>query len=1064
MKVKLYLRYFLLVTMSVAVTLSSAFAQGRKVSGKVVGSDDNLGIPGASVVIQGTSTGTTTDVDGNYSIDVRGNNDVLVVSFVGYNTQTVTVGNQSVINFTLETDVNSLEEIVVTGYQQIRKKDITGAVTVVDAEELSAVKSSSFIQNLAGRASGLNVSTSGKPGDATNIRIRGISSFTSNDPLYVIDGVPTVDKYQNTINPNDIESIQVLKDASAASIYGSRASNGVIVITTKSGKAGKAKLTYNGSVGFANPVKGYDEVLNLSSEYYADAVRLKLGSDTPAWFATPGTLPRYVHDANNIYGNIAPGDFDPINNIVTETNQVGTNWWDEITRTAQINDHNLNVSGGNDVATYNVSGSYLNQEGIMNFTQFNRATLRANSTFKVGKRLTVGENLMFANNWSVLDGGQNSEFSIMGQVIKSTPVVSVENINGGPGGHVAATTGNFTNPTQVLIDGSNNTNTTRRVLGNFFAELQIVEGLKFRTNFGADFGQNWGRSFTYEQPYRAEGPKTPASRIFNERWDQSTNWNITNTFLYNNTFGKHQISGLAGQEAISNKYRQIFGQLAGYFTTDVNAWYLNTALGDPASRSVSSFGNEAKLASYFGKVDYTFDDKYLISATVRRDGSSKFTPEKRYGIFPAVSVGWRLSQESFMQDLTWLSDFKLRASYGELGNQQIRNYNFASIYGGAVGTTFYDINGTNSGAATGYAQTSFGNPNTTWETSKTRNIGFDAGLFNNSINVVLDVYSRSTSDLLFNPALPGTAGAASPPFVNVGSMLNKGFDLSANWRKSLSNDFGINLGLNLSHYKNTIERVSGDQDFFYPDGTGLNSRIPNSGISVRNEVGHSISSFYGYVVDGLITNEAELATHTGTGGSAIGGLKFRDVNGDGEVTGADTDFIGNPHPKLTGGLNIGLNYKNFDLTSFWFGSYGNDIFTGYWIQSYFMNFNANVLNNILENQGKIVDGKAWPAINGQDRSSPAVSSFYVQDGSYLRMTNLQLAYNLPASISSKIGASNARLYVQGQNLITLTNYFGTDPNVSNANIGGGVNDGGMGLDNGNYPANKQWNLGISLEF
>jgi hypothetical protein len=317
---------------------------------------------------------------------------------------------------------------------------------------------------------------------------------------------------------------------------------------------------------------------------------------------------------------------------------------------------------------------------------------------------------------------------------------------------------------------------------------------------------------------------------------------------------------------------------------------------------------------------------------------------------------------------------------------------------------------------------------------------------------------------LFNPALPGTAGAASPPFVNVGSMLNKGFDLSANWRKSLSNDFGINLGLNLSHYKNTIERVSGDQDFFYPDGTGLNSRIPNSGISVRNEVGHSISSFYGYVVDGLITNEAELATHTGTGGSAIGGLKFRDVNGDGEVTGADTDFIGNPHPKLTGGLNIGLNYKNFDLTSFWFGSYGNDIFTGYWIQSYFMNFNANVLNNILENQGKIVDGKAWPAINGQDRSSPAVSSFYVQDGSYLRMTNLQLAYNLPASISSKIGASNARLYVQGQNLITLTNYFGTDPNVSNANIGGGVNDGGMGLDNGNYPANKQWNLGISLEF
>ena len=1063
MKVKLYFKSFLMLMLGVAFTSHFAFAQGRKVSGRVTDSGDGTGVPGASVLIKGTTTGVATDANGNFSMDVS-SNATLVVSFVGYKTQEVIVGNQNVVNIALQTDAQALSEIVVTGYQQLRKKDITGAVTVVNAEELASVKSSSFIQNLAGRAAGLTVSTSGKPGDATNIRIRGISSFTSNDPLYVIDGVPTVDKYQNTINANDIESIQVLKDASAASIYGSRASNGVIVITTKSGKSGKTKMSYDGSIGFANPVKGYDKVLNTSSKYYADAVRLKLGSDTPAWFANAGSLPRYVHDANNIYGNIAPGNFDPINNIVTETNQVGTNWWDEITRTAKVNNHNLNVSGGNENATFNISGSFLNQEGIMKLTQFNRATLRANSTFKIGKRLKIGENLMFANNWGVLDAGQNSEFSIMGQVIKSTPVVPVQNINGGPAGHIAATTGNFTNPTQVLIDGKNNSNTTRRVLGNFFAELEIIDGLKLRTNFGADLSSNWRRGFTFEQPYRAEGPKTPGSRIFNETWDMSTNWNLTNTLQYNKTFGKHAIGALAGQEAVSNAYRNMFGQLAGYFTTDVNAWYLNTALGDPASRSVNSFGNASRLASYFSKVDYAFDDKYLISATVRRDGSSKFTPEKRYGIFPAVSVGWRLSQEAFMKDLSWMSDLKIRASYGELGNQQIRDYNFASIYGGAVGTTFYDISGTNSSATTGYAQTSFGNPNTTWETSKTKNIGFDASLLNNSVNVVLDVYSRNTSNLLFNPALPGTAGVASPPFVNVGSMLNTGWDLSTNWRKNINKDFGLNLGLTLSHYKNTIQKVSGDADFFYPNGTSLNSRIPNSGISVINKVGYPISSFNGYIVEGLVSSEADKAMMTGTGGTAIGGLKFKDVNGDGVVTGSDVAINGNPHPKLTGGLNIGVNYKNFDLNSFWFGSYGNDIFTGYWIQSYFMNFNANVLNNILENQGKIVDGKAYPKINGQDRSSPNASSFYIQDGSYLRMTNLQLSYNLPGSLSNKIGASNVKVYVQGQNLLTLTKYFGADPAISNAEIGGGVNDGGIGIDNGNYPSNKQINLGISLQF
>ncbi len=1069
MKVKLYLRSFLMLMLGVALTSQFAFAQGRKVSGRVTDSGDDSGIPGASVTIKGSTKGVATDGTGKYSIDVNGAGDVLVFSFVGYKPTEVVVGSQSVVDVALVEDAANLEELVVTGYQSIRKKDITGAVTVINTDELKTVKSSSFLQNLGGRAAGVNVSSSGSPGDATNIRIRGISSFTSNDPLYVIDGVPVLDKFQNTINPEDIESLQVLKDASTASIYGSRASNGVIVITTKQGKAGKTKVSYNGSFGVANPVKGYDQVLNQSSEYYADAVRLKFAGAVPTWFATDGSFPKYVHDAVNIHGAISPGVFDPINNMISETNTTGTNWWEAITRTAQIHDHSLNLSGGTESASFNISASYLNQEGILKQTDFNRGTIRANSSYKIGKKMRIGENLMFANNWGVgvsTRGGNNNEFGVIGEVIKATPVVPLTNINGGAGSHQAAITGNFTNPDRVLMDNSKNTNTNRRLLGNMYLEIDIIDGLKARTNFGVDMGSSWRRTFTYEQPYRAEGPRTSGARIFNETWTQGTTWNFTNTLQYNKNIGKHAIGALVGQEAIANKYRDMFGQLAGYFTTDVNAWYLNTALGDPASRSINSSGNESKLASYFGKVDYAFNDKYLVSGTIRRDGSSKFTTDNRYGIFPAVSVGWRLSQESFMQDITWLSDLKLRASYGELGNQEIRNYNFSDIYGGAVGTTFYDINGTNGSAATGYALTSRGNPNTRWETSKSKNIGFDAALLNNSLTLVLDVYSRNTENLLYNPALVGTAGAAAPPFVNVGAMLNTGWDMSANYRKKVSKDLNLNFGLNLSHYRNEVQKVSGDADFFFTDGTGLNSRIPNSGISVISKVGYPISSFNGYIVDGLITTEAELKAHTGTGQAAIGGLKYRDVNGDGTINGSDVTINGNPHPKLTGGFNIGANYKNFDLNSFWFGSYGNEIFTGYWIQSYFMNFNANVLNNILENQGKIVDGKAYPKINQNDRSSPNASTFYIQDGSYLRMTNLQIGYTLPSSVISKIGVSKARVYVQGQNLLTFTKYFGTDPAISNANIGAGgaVNDGAMGIDNGNYPANKVFNLGINLEF
>jgi len=1043
------------VMLFIALLLSaSVFAQTGQVSGKI-SDEKGSGIPGVSILLDGTNSGTTTDIDGNFTINTQEGKTVLKISAVGFQAQSVNVANRSTVSITLKEDVSQLQEVVVTGYQSIRKQDITGAVTVVDVADLKTVKAGSITQNLAGRAPGVTISTSGSPGDATTVRVRGISSFTSNDPLYIIDGVPVKDQYMNTIAPEDIESIQVLKDASTASIYGSRASNGVIVITTKQGKAGALQVNYSGSIGVSQAIKGYDKIMNLSSTDYAIAMKKKLGGDTPAFFQNPNALPDFIDQGGQ---STAESAYDRLYNPITRTNKEGTNWWKEITRNnAKVTDHTINMSGGNDKSVFNISANYFRQEGVIQKTDFTRASLRANSSFQVSKKLKIGENMMYAANWGIgigSMGGGNNEQGILGNLLKTTPVVPVYDIKGNPGGHLTAQTGNFTNPTQILKDNANNNNKYNRLLGNIYAEYAIIDGLTARTSWGADIGNGWSRRFSYPQPYRVEGNKTQNS--FSENWNQTFTWTWTNTLNFNKKFGKHAVGGLLGQEAISGKNRYINGSLANYFTTDVNAWYINTAFGDPNSRGVSSGGSEARLFSYFGKVDYAFNDKYLVSATVRRDGSSKFLSDVRYGIFPAYSVGWRISQEPFMQDLSWLSDLKLRASYGEVGNQDIRNYNFADIYGGSVGSTFYDIRGANGGVATGYALVSRGNASTIWETAKTSNIGVDASFMNNALSFVLDVYKRNTDNLLFNPALPGTAGAASAPFINVGAMENKGFDFSSNYKKQINKDFGFTLGLNISSYKNKIVKIADNSDNFISAG-GLDGRLDIS--AFYNKVGYSISSFRGFEVDGLITTEAEKSKQLA--GAQIGGLKFRDLNGDGKIDNSDRTIIGSPHPKFTGGLSVGVNYKSFDLNAFFFGSYGNEIFNYTKMFGYFMNFNSNIFNYVLDVEGTGNN----PKINGLDVASRASSTFYIENGSYLRLQNLQLGYNVPASLAKKLGVKSARVYLQSQNVFTLTGYKGVDPAVSNANIGGGdVTDSFTGFDGGNYPSNRITSVGVNISF
>ncbi|MCB0592550.1 MAG: TonB-dependent receptor [Lewinellaceae bacterium] len=1049
-----------------------ASAQSMTVSGTVT---DEAGEPliGASILVQGTTTGTITDIDGTYSLNVE-KGATMVVSYTGYAAQTIEVGNQTTIDITMQPDAEILSEIVVTGYQTQRKRDISGAVSVVKTDELETMVTSSFAQKLAGRAPGVTVSSSGAPGDVANVRIRGISSFGSNDPLYIIDGIPVQDKGNLNINPNDIESMQVLKDASTASIYGSRASNGVIVITTKKGKAGKTKLSYSGSVSAVNPVKGWNDILITDSDEYLDMTKqfFENGGAALPSYVQNGQLTQYIFPASN---SVDESTYDRYNNPIMKTSS-GTDWWDAITRTGLTQDHTLTISGGSEMATFAISAGYLNQEGVLVYNNFERANLRANSSFKIGKRLRVGENINIARR-SVVNDPAQSEQGTISQVYLTAPIIPIYDIGTSTnsdgerdsfGGSKTANTGNSDNPFAELFRGQNNWNRTLNILGNVYAEVSIIEGLRFKSTYSVDMDNFNNRSFSFRTP---ENQEDLGAQNFREDWNNGFTWTWTNTLSYDKELTeRHKLGLLAGYEAIKGTYRNIGGGLNNYFTTDINIWYLNAAFGSPDTRFVNSGGRENTLVSTFGKVDYSFDDTYFLSATVRRDGSSRFSDGFKYGTFPAASFAWRISNVIF-QDNAAVTDLKLRASWGKTGNQNIQDYNFADRFGGSIGSAFYDINGTNNSPATGYTQTSIGTlslgSDTKWEEAETVNFGLDASFFDDRLTFVVDVYSRKTIDLLYNAPLPGTAGTAIAPFRNVASMKNNGFDLGLSYRNRVSDDFSWNVSLNASRYVNEITKIDGESTFFYPNGQQgrIDNRLPEE-INI-NQIGYPISSFRGYTVDGKFLSQSDLDALDQTG-KTLGGLRFKDLNGDGQINDDDIGIIGNPHPDFTLGLNLGASFKNFDFMAFFNGSFGNDIYNYTKLFTHFRQFFSNVDREFYLNNGQ----GDLPALNVNDTGSRSSSTYYVEDGTYVRLGVLQIGYNLPLSVGSSIGLSRLKVYIQGQNLFTITGYSGLDPALSNANIGdysdniqgNYLNDLWTGYDIGQYPSNRLFTFGVNAEF
>ncbi|HJQ10968.1 MAG TPA: SusC/RagA family TonB-linked outer membrane protein [Gemmatimonadaceae bacterium] len=1066
------------------VISGTAFAQNVAVTGTVT-STGGTPLPGVTVRVQGTDSRTITDASGKYRITAP-SDAVLTFSLVGQRPVQTTVAGRSTVDVTMA-QVPYLEEVVVTAYTEQRRGDITGAVSSVNVEQATKQTQSSVLKAMDATVPGVTVATSGAPGARNTVRIRGISSFQNNDPLYVVDGTPVSDSYLNFLNPNDITSIQVLKDASAASIYGARAGNGVVLIeTTKRGITGAPQTTLRVRTGIQTPVRGLDDMVITNSLDYFQIIKTSYDNAgqplPPAQLAIWGdpnnpSVPLYTYASPNTvltrdqYGRPLTVDLNQYSypNSLIEPGSAGTNWWKAVWGSAPVQDFNLDVRGGSDANAYTVSGNYFNQKGTAAYTNYRRGSLRANTSFTRGK-FTFGENaaLTLARQYggSGTFDDTNGEGGVLGKDILTQPVVSVYDVAGNFGGARGVPGVNNTNPLQVAFAQKDNTTKFGSTFGNAFASYDLLPALTVKTNLGFDLRQNNWSGFNDITPQNNEANFT--NSIYEGDYNQY-NWSWSNTARYLKSLGRSSVDLLVGQEASGGQFRQVDASMASLLNSNLDSRYVQDALGDPSTKNVSSFGGKSALLSVFGKLGYNFADKYVASYTLRRDGSSNLAPGHRWGTFPAFGLGWHISNEPFLSGNRFLSDLMLRYGWGITGNQNIPSGRVVSTYGGDRGDTFYDITGSNQSIVAGFRQAAQGNPDLKWEENKSSNIGADAVLFNGMFNVVLDVYTRRTDNLLFDPRTPATAGIANPPIVNIGKMENKGFEFSIGHTASW-----WNVAFNGSHYKNKIVSIDGVQDYFF----GPNPL--REGQAVINQIGHPIGSFYGLVMDGYFRDQADATAHLAAGNCGVGGsfsgipcqdgaapgrIKFKDINGDGVVDANDRTVIGSPHPNFTMGIDLGAHRGNWDASATIFGTYGNKIFDNQMDFYVFRDFETTVLKDRLSASWSPTNQNAkYPILDLNDSYSGVPSSFYVQDGSYTRLRNLQIGYTLPGGARYLPGA---RIYVQGDNLWTHTNYEGLDPAIPPGNqtgAAGDIRDQFMGVDRGSYPTNKVFSIGITTSF
>lgn len=1047
-----------------------------KVTGKVIASDDQQPIVGATIKFKNATGGTTTDANGLFSIGAKPT-DILVVSFIGFTSKEVTVGNQTNLSITLQAEDNSLSDVVVTGYSSQRKKDLTGAVAVVDMGLLKAQPAASAVEALQGKATGVQIINDGAPGSTPQIRIRGISTINNNEPLYVIDGVPFEGKL-SWLNQNDIESLQVLKDASSASIYGSRANNGVVIITTKKGVAGAPKISVDSYYGTQVPRKNsFPEMMNPQQyaqyvfDSYTNAGKPIAAGRNYGSGSTP-TLPEYLVAGSVLGQDVTAADADPskynysrdpgLFYQITRANKAGTNWFDEITKAAPVQNYQIGATGGSENATYSLSAGYFNQKGTIEHTGFKRYNFRSNTTVSAfNKRVRFGENAQYSYSEGYgfgvnpnTPGGYQDQGSALGWAYRIPTIIPVYDINGNFAGSRGSQLGNAENPLAVLFRAKDNVNKSNFFFGNMFAEGDIVKGLVLRTNFGIRYENYNGLSMRYPNLEFSEGNN---SNNLSEYQGFNTEWTWTNTLNYTATFAeKHRLTALVGTEAIRSRSRQLNGARNDFFLLgDPNYYYLNTGSSNISNSSTGSIGS---LFSLFAKVDYSFNDRYLASFTIRRDGSSNFGPANKYGFYPAGSVAWRLSEEEFLKDSKWLSDLKLRVGYGQTGNQRIPPYQYINRYQSSITNAAYAVGGGNT-LTTGVWQNAYQNIDVKWESLKALNVGLDFTILDGSIDGSLDWYNKKTSDMLYNLPLPSSiVGGGSAPFVNIGDMSNKGieFNVAYHYGRKADSPFKFDVGLNFSRNKNSIERLA----------PGILNQVYGNYRSLQTSVlqeGEPFGSFYGYKTNGIYQSAADIQSSPSYTGARVGGLKYLDINGDGIIDPKDRTIIGDPNPDFTYGINLNASYKNFDVSAFLYGVKGNDIFEATRYFTDFPSFDGAKSTRLLNAWSPTNTSSTIPsAYAGASDVEFASSSYYIQNGSFLRLKNIQLGYSIPTAkvFGQNSGISRFRIYVAASNLFTITKYTGLDPEVSQ------VTDGftAPGVDQGVYPSPKQFLFGINVGF
>jgi len=1034
----------------------------KQVSGTV--KENNNPVVGATVEVKGTNLATITGPQGTFAINLPSGRTQLVISYVGFETQTINVGDKTTVDVVMVPVNTTLNEVVVTGYTAQAKKDITGSVSVVNTKNLKSVPAASAESQLQGRAAGVTVITSNRPGDGASVRIRGFASFGGNEPLIIIDGVPGS---LNGLNPNDIETMQVLKDAAAASIYGARASSGVIVVTTKKGR-GNAKVSYNMYYGRSVPGDGFTNLLNpqemMDLAYLAkknDNAVLKHDQYAPngGTFRLPdyilaGTASglmegdplvnpaKYNLDIDNVSGSY----------LIVRANKAGTNWYDQITENAPMMNQNISVSGSADRSRYLFTFDYLEQKGIVIYNFFRRYTARLNTEFNIKKNIRIGENVQLS--YAKSNGaGLNDEGTEIANTYRQQPIIPVFNIKGDYAGSRGANLGNGSNPYATRVRSKDNRNHGYTIFGNAYLEVDFLKHFTVRTSFGGTFNNNNYYNYTFQTYENSEN--NSGSQYF-EGANYFRSWTWTNQLTYKNIFrDKHEVTALVGTEAVSDWGRFLEGTRLGLFVDAVDFRSLTSG-----TRANGSPYTPASLFSQFGKVDYVYNSKYLASVTVRRDGSSRFGPENRYGIFPSGSIGWRMSREDFMSSISWITDLKLRGSYGQMGNQRIDPANAFSQFRGGIGSSNYDINGSQSSTVTGFQLSFVGNPEGKWETNTTTNIGFDATLFRGKTELVFDWYSKKTTDLLFQLQQVATAGAGpgvNPAFSNVASMENHGIDVLITQRGTLK---GIKFDLTgtFTTYKNEITKLSEGVDFFDTDA-GEGGRI--GGVFVRNAVGHPISSYFGYKVIGLFQSAADVSSSPTQTAAAPGRFKYLDANGDNKITDADRVFFGSPNPDFTYGFNMNLEYKNFDLTAFFYGAAGKDAINYVkWWTDFVPSFQGGKSRAALYDSWTSTKTSGTIPIqeeNGNFSTNGTPNSYYLENASYFRMKNLSIGYSLPSSLIKRAHIDMFRIYVQATNLFTVTKYTGLDPEI----IGG---DRAFGIDAGVYPTVRQFFVGVNVNF